>query len=89
MSEYKYTKQEFVKLIDNDDFVTWETNPIDVQTLAELGIEGLNEIACDDIVEDGYLLEDISYVAKEVIDGKVIIEATGHAGTWKAETFES
>ena len=79
----KYTNEEFLKLIDKDNFAEWETNPISVQTLCELGIEGLNEVACDDIVEDGYLLEDIGYDAKEVKDGEVIIGARGHAGSWK------
>ena len=83
--DYKYKEKDFLALIEEDDTVTYTSHPISIEHLATIGIEGLNEMCCDDIVEDGHLLEDISYSAKSIEGGDVVVEATAHAGTWKAE----
>ena len=85
---YKYTKEEFRKLINMDDFtVEFTSNPIDIQELCNMGYDGLNEICVDDVVDDGYLLEDLTLTADSVVDGKLVINVTAHAETWLAEAF--
>ena len=85
---YKYTKEAFRKLINMDDFtVEFTSSPIDIQELSNLGIDGLNERCVDDVVDQGYLIEDITLTADSIVDGEVVVKITGHAETWLAEAF--
>ena len=85
---YKYTKEEFRKLINMDDFtVEFTSNPVGIQEMCNMGFDGLTESCIDDTVDDGYLIEDVTFEADSVVDGKVVVKITGHAETWLAEAF--
>lgn len=67
MENYFYTKRRFIKFCNKvKGTATYVTPFMDVQDICQLDLDGLNDVCVDDIVEDGYILSDITYKANAV-----------------------
>ena len=81
------TKEEFKKKYVRKGIATWKVGA-SLDKIQE-GVESMNEFACDDFVDQGDLLEDISYevfgVNKKTKE--IIIKCTANAENWIAEAF--
>ena len=81
------TKEEFKKKFVRKGIATWKVEA-SLDKIQE-GVDSMNEFACDDFVEQGYLLEDISYetIGVNKKTKEIIIKCTANAENWLAEAF--
>ena len=81
------SKEDFKKKYVRKGIATWKVEA-SLDKIQE-GVDSMNEFACDDFVEQGYLLEDIAYetfgVNKKT--NEIIIKCTANAENWLAEVF--
>lgn len=81
------TKEMFKKKYVRKGIATWKVE-VSLDQIQE-GVDAMNEFACDDFVEHGCLLEDISYEAVGVNKKthEVIIKCCANAENWLTEAF--
>ena len=71
MSDYRFTVEEFKKFVNLENNSASYLIPLESpHDLLRCDEDGFNSLCCDDVVEDGYMLQDWSVVF-EVVDGKV------------------
>ena len=82
-------KKTFRKNHVRKGVATW-TVDVSLDQIGE-GIESMNETACDNAIEEGHLLEDITYkpIGVRKATGEIIIRCKASAQTWLAEAFET
>ena len=78
----KYTKAEFQSMIKPDGRVEFTAQTISSVPWDKMNSDHKNEVFCDEQVEDGHMLEDISY-SNPVQNGKVItVTVNADASNW-------
>ena len=78
----RYTNKEIVDAIDGASQVSLYIEVDSPQTIASRGIEGLNNMCTEDIVDNGHLLEDICIEFHSIQDGKAILKVSCDADAW-------
>ena len=75
----RFSKQQFKKFIGSDGRAEYPLPRMPKAIWDKMGIDARNEAATDDMVEDGWQLEDISYTEKVVGDLKLEVDVTVNA----------
>lgn len=75
----RFSKQQFKKFIGSDGRAEYVLPRMPKAIWDKMSIDYKNEAATDDMVEDGWQLEDISFTVKEVGDLKLEVDVTVNA----------
>ena len=76
-----FSKQQFSRFIKDDGRIQFQMPRMPKSIWDKLTIDQKNEAATDDMVEDGWQLEDISFSVKQVGD-QVDVTVNADASNW-------
>lgn len=83
-------KDDFKEMIESNNRVSYKVKiEIEPMEFANLGGDGINELLCDEAVEDGHLLEDMTFNwTFDECDG-LCIEVHADASSWLEENSDN